>query len=123
KQAMNPQHPFASFATGNLDTLADRPDGNVRDELLDFYAKHYSADRMTLVLAGNYELDQLQQWAEQHFAAVPVRNSTPRQPNPPLFADGQLPLDLNIARKSTRLNSSHVKSSYAVFCLKQTSYT
>lgn len=96
KQAMNPQHPFASFATGNLDTLSDRPGSTIRDELLDFYAKHYSADRMTLVLAGNYELDQLQQWAEQHFATVPVRNTTPRQPNPPLFADGQLPLDLNI---------------------------
>src|SRR5690606_40905139 len=38
--------------------------------------------------------------------------------------DGQLqhplhPLPVEVDRKSTRLNSSHVKSSYAVFCLKK----
>src|SRR5690349_24425790 len=34
---------------------------------------------------------------------------------PPLLADDTLELD----RKSTRLNSSHVEISYAVFCLKK----
>src|SRR5690606_41691031 len=34
---------------------------------------------------------------------------------PPL----RLPPSSDIDRKSTRLNSSHVKSSYAVFCLKK----
>src|SRR5690606_40868163 len=33
-----------------------------------------------------------------------------------LFAGG---LPINLDRKSTRLNSSHVKISYAVFCLKK----
>src|SRR5690606_40260180 len=33
------------------------------------------------------------------------------------------PKDLVIDRKSTRLNSSHVKISYAVFCLKKKIYT
>src|SRR5690606_39455417 len=28
-------------------------------------------------------------------------------------------IDLKLDRKSTRLNSSHVKNSYAVFCLKE----
>ena len=51
---------------------------------------------MTLVLAGNYDLQQLEQWAVQHFAAVPVRNTVSRSPNPPLFAEGQLPLDMTI---------------------------
>src|SRR5690606_12119197 len=96
KQAMNPAHPFASFATGNLDTLSDRDGRAIRDDLLAFYQQHYSADRMTLVLAGNYDLQQLEQWAVQHFAAVPVRNTVSRSPNPPLFAEGQLPLDLTI---------------------------
>src|SRR5690606_41972830 len=31
-------------------------------------------------------------------------------------------VDANIDRKSTRLNSSHVKISYAVFCLKKKKY-
>src|SRR5690625_6053434 len=36
-------------------------------------------------------------------------------------AQGMLPADLiNRDRKSTRLNSSHVASSYAVFCLHKT---
>ncbi|UTW47332.1 insulinase family protein [Bacterioplanoides sp. SCSIO 12839] len=96
KQAMNPAHPFASFSTGNLDTLADRDGSNIRDELLDFYAKHYSSDKMTLVLAGNYSLEQLEQWAVSHFNAVPQQQTT-KQPQPvPLFTEGQLPLDLNI---------------------------
>src|SRR5690606_40483938 len=34
------------------------------------------------------------------------------------FADGS-PETYHLDRKSTRLNSSHVKISYAVFCLKQ----
>src|SRR5436305_10062916 len=33
---------------------------------------------------------------------------------------GELPLDREPDRKSTRLNSSHVRISYAVFCLKKT---
>ena len=93
---MNPQHPYASFATGNLDTLSDRENSRIRDELLAFYQAHYSADRMTLVLAGRYDLDQLESWAKTHFASVPKRTTTPRAPNPPLFADGQLPLDMTI---------------------------
>ncbi|WP_419811413.1 insulinase family protein [Bacterioplanoides sp.] len=96
KQAMNPEHPFASFSTGNLDTLADRDGSSIRDELLDFYAKHYSSEKMTLVLAGNYSLEQLEQWAVSHFNAVP-QQQTEQKPAPvPLFTEGQLPLDLNI---------------------------
>src|SRR2546426_4914036 len=38
--------------------------------------------------------------------------------DPQLAADGTL-LDLLLDRKSTRLNSSHLVISYAVFCLKK----
>ena len=41
KQAMNPVHPYAKFATGSLKTLEDRPDSLIRDELLAFYQQHY----------------------------------------------------------------------------------
>src|SRR5438874_3593585 len=39
----------------------------------------------------------------------------------PLYADDPLSVELNenLDRKSTRLNSSHVEISYAVFCLKK----
>src|SRR5436309_10379545 len=35
---------------------------------------------------------------------------------------GEQPLEDDLDRKSTRLNSSHVKISYAVFCLKKKKY-
>src|SRR5438445_6618211 len=35
------------------------------------------------------------------------------------FRLGRLPGDIEIDRKSTRLNSSHANISYAVFCLKK----
>lgn len=96
KQAMNPKHPYASFATGNLDTLADRPDSSIRDELLTFYQQHYSADKMTLVLSGNYPLRLLEAWAKEHFADIPNHNTLARNTNEPLFTPKQLPLDMNI---------------------------
>lgn len=96
KQAMNPQHPYASFATGNLDTLADRPERPIRDELIDFYQQHYSADNMTLVLAGNYPLPLLKAWAKEHFSDIPTRNTVQRDLSEPLFSPGQLPLEMNI---------------------------
>src|SRR5690606_40786995 len=37
----------------------------------------------------------------------------------PVRAQAAAPIDTTADRKSTRLNSSHVKSSYAVFCLKK----
>src|SRR5207302_9553370 len=44
-------------------------------------------------------------------------------PVKPVFGDERvLPLDYDLDRKSTRLNSSHVKITYAVFCLKKKTY-
>lgn len=99
KQAMNPDHPYASFATGSLDTLADRSGeagGSIRDDLLKFYGNHYSADRMTLVLMGNYSLNELKDLAKTHFSDIPRRKTQPRDFSEPLFLEGQLPLDMNI---------------------------
>ncbi|MDF9826393.1 insulysin [Ereboglobus sp. PH5-10] len=61
-------HPANHFGTGNSDTLA----GVTREELLAFYNKHYSADRMTLALAGRAGLDQMEQWVRRYFS--PVKN-------------------------------------------------
>src|SRR5690606_39337513 len=49
-----------------------------------------------------------------------LRRSAPRDEASLSFADLNVPEDLFplADRKSTRLNSSHVKISYAVFCLK-----
>src|SRR5690349_25038384 len=49
---------------------------------------------------------------------VPVQLGDGGRPEQP-FADPQRPLPAGGDRKSTRLNSSHVEISYAVFCLKK----
>src|SRR5690606_40458817 len=43
----------------------------------------------------------------------------PPDPTPPAYRFPSGPQTVLLDRKSTRLNSSHVKISYAVFCLKK----
>ncbi|WP_369601552.1 insulinase family protein [Hahella sp. SMD15-11] len=85
KQALNPAHPVARFAVGNLDTLADRPGHPVRDDLLAFYRTHYSPENMRLVVYGNQSLDTLEQWVREKFTPVPVQPLAQRNPLPPLL--------------------------------------
>src|SRR5690606_41007199 len=57
--------------------------------------------------------------------ALPISAAFPRaadhhHPGEPLVGDHEVRVGLVVLdRKSTRLNSSHVKISYAVFCLKK----
>src|SRR5690606_41137031 len=64
--------------------------------------------------------------AEARLLGAPIQDSehadgltsiAPKRPDPGITGD-TVPLHI-IDRKSTRLNSSHVKISYAVFCLKK----
>src|SRR5690606_40123328 len=52
-------------------------------------------------------------------AALTRRRLPPPATLPPLPPRTPPPLPPPVDRKSTRLNSSHVKTSYAVFCLKK----
>ncbi len=96
KQLMNPEHPNSRFSIGSLETLADRPNDPVREDLLDFYRKHYSAGGMSLVVLGRESLDQLEAWAEDKFSAVPVYPVTETKVQVPLFAPGTLPQRLDV---------------------------
>lgn len=95
KQAMNPDHPYSRFATGNLETLADR-DSLIRDDLIAFYKQYYSADRMTLAIVGNYPLSQLESWTVNKFSAIEQRPGIAKPPRPALYKADQLPLELQI---------------------------
>src|SRR5690606_29640883 len=86
RELANPEHPFSQFSVGNLTTLDDRKDRPVRDDLLDFYQKYYSANQMNLVVLGTENLDQLQAAVEQRFAKVPNRKLVLPEQNIPLFA-------------------------------------
>lgn len=80
--AFEPGHPARHFGTGSRETLA----GVTRDELLGFYQRHYSANRMALVLTGRAGLDELEHWARAYFAAVPDRKLPA-----PVYRGGYLP--------------------------------
>jgi insulysin len=64
------------FWYGNLESL-DRP--NIREELLAFHTKWYSANIMKLVISSKSSLDELQKWAVEKF--TPIVNKKVELPN------------------------------------------
>ncbi|KAF7563795.1 hypothetical protein G7046_g302 [Stylonectria norvegica] len=73
KSLSNPKHPYCHFSTGNFEVLKTLPEGrgiNVREKFIDFHAKHYSANRMKLVVLGREPLDVLQKWVVELFSPV-----------------------------------------------------
>jgi insulysin len=68
KSICDPKHAFAKFDIGNLTSLRDLPaQQNIvtLEELKKFYAAHYSANLMKLVILGREPLDTLEQWAKE----------------------------------------------------------
>ena len=73
KSVSNPKHPYHHFSTGNLETLRDEPKKrgvDVRKEFIAFHDKHYSANRMKLVVLGKDSLDDMESWVGDLFAGV-----------------------------------------------------
>ncbi|KAE9367559.1 LuxS/MPP-like metallohydrolase [Stipitochalara longipes BDJ] len=80
KSLSNPKHPYCHFSTGNLEILKTLPEArgiDVRQKFMDFHEKHYSANRMKLVILGREPLDVLEGWAADLFAGV--RNKSLQQ--------------------------------------------
>ncbi len=84
KEMVNPQHPFAKFSVGNLDTLQDRDDVSIREDLIAFYQRNYSADIMTLALISSTSLDTQQLWAERYFSAIENRQQRGKSISQPI---------------------------------------
>lgn len=77
KALSNPKHPYNHFSTGNLQTLKVEPEKrgvDIRQRFMDFHAKHYSANRMKLVVLGRESLDTLEEWVADLFAGVKDKN-------------------------------------------------
>ena len=98
RQSYNPKSPWSRFAVGNLETLADRPGHPVREDLLKFYRKHYSANLMGLVVIGREPLPVLRRWVEERFAAVPDRGAGRFVPAPDerIYLPQQLPVQVSV---------------------------
>jgi secreted Zn-dependent insulinase-like peptidase len=102
QEIMNPRHPFSQFSVGTLDTLADRPGSAVRDELLDFYARHYSANVMRLVVLGSQSLDELEALVAPVFTPVPNRSFEHSTIAEPIFPDNGLPMLVQVQPQATQ---------------------
>lgn len=85
KETINPQHPFSKFSVGSVETLADWPDKSIRQDLLNFYNAHYSADQMTLVMLSNQSIETLLSWVAR-FNLIP-RRDCPTRPDVPLLRE------------------------------------
>ncbi|QFU77913.1 peptidase M16 [Halioglobus maricola] len=102
QEVMNPEHPFSRFSVGSLDTLADTPQASVRDDLLVFYDKYYSANLMRLVVLGAGSLDELESMVAPMFSPVPNKAFEHETIAAPLFTAGELPAMLQIKPQATR---------------------
>ncbi|KAK2595763.1 metalloprotease [Conoideocrella luteorostrata] len=82
KSLSNPKHPYCHFSTGNYEVLKTIPESqgiNVREKFMEFHARHYSANRMKLVVLGREPLDVLQEWVEELFSDIENKNLPPNR--------------------------------------------
>ena len=80
KERQNAEHPHSKFFTGNKKTLLEdtKQKGiNLRQSLIDFYSRYYSADQMTLAVVGPQSLDTLNDMAKKAFSNIPNKNVGP----------------------------------------------
>ncbi len=96
RQVINPDHPYSRFNVGSVDTLADHGGSSIRDEIITFYRRHYSADLMSLVVLGAEPLAVLREWVEARYSGVPNHDAARRSLDMPLFVPGDLPMRLDI---------------------------
>ncbi|EFJ46374.1 hypothetical protein VOLCADRAFT_105585 [Volvox carteri f. nagariensis] len=91
----NPAHPWARFSSGNYDTLYTGPLAagiDPRDAVVDFYNRHYSADRCALAVLGRQSLDELEGMVRAMFSDVPNK----QLPRPTFGVDVFLPNQMGV---------------------------
>jgi secreted Zn-dependent insulinase-like peptidase len=121
KRALNPEHPGARFTIGSLGTL----EGDVKADLDSWFAEHYSADQMGLVVLSNEPLDALQALVEPIFSQIPNSDIGPSYPTEPVFTGQQIPAQLTsqALKDSIRLGVSFpIPSTLATYRTKPEQY-
>ncbi|XP_021366935.1 insulin-degrading enzyme-like isoform X1 [Mizuhopecten yessoensis] len=79
RKLSKPGHDWGKFSCGNKDTLGTIPVAkgiDIREALLSFHAKHYSANIMSLCVLGKESLDELSEMVLPMFAEVENKNVT-----------------------------------------------
>ena len=93
REVVNPQHPARKFTVGNLDTLKTE---GLRQDLINFYQQHYSADQMALVIYSPAPVQQSIQMVQETFSLIPKHETSHSPQTEQYFTDQQLPLQLNV---------------------------
>lgn len=70
----NPANPRALFSIGNLETLSDKENSKLQEEVKAFYNHYYSANNMRLALSGKQSIPELKALAEKYFSHIPNKN-------------------------------------------------
>lgn len=96
KDTANQAHPASQFSVGNLDTLADRDNDLLIDDLKEQYKKYYTASRMALSIVGKEDLDTLEAWAKEMFSAIPNNGSKSEPTEVVPYTADQLGVQINI---------------------------
>ncbi|MDD0824051.1 pitrilysin [Mannheimia sp. AT1] len=81
----NPAHPSTKFAVGNNETLSDKADSKLQDELEKFYQERYSANLFKVVLYSNQSIEQLAKLAANTLGKMENKNLTVPQTSEPLY--------------------------------------
>lgn len=87
KATANPAHPMTNFAVGNNQTLSDKPDSKLHDELWKFYRTHYSANLMKAVLYSNQPIEKMATLAAQTLGKVENKQHHIPNVDMPLFRE------------------------------------
>lgn len=87
RELVSPGHRYGKFSVGSLDTLEGE---NLREDVMAFYGKHYSADRMKLVVLAPQSLDDLQQTVYDMFSSISRFETNRQLSNVPLLNEQSL---------------------------------
>ncbi|GLT17405.1 peptidase M16 [Vibrio zhanjiangensis] len=96
KELVNPKHPFAKFSVGNQETLGDRNGQSIREEIIAFHHREYSADLMTLAVIGPQTLNELEQWVTAKFSSIVNRHLSGKSIKVPYVGENSTAVFVNI---------------------------
>ncbi|MFL0810759.1 MAG: insulinase family protein [Agarilytica sp.] len=94
-----PGHPISKFSTGNMDTLSQVSASKLRQELIAFYKKNYSANIMTLVISSPESLATMKALVVDRFNHIPNKNLELENTTQAIFPQAFLPAEVHIEPK------------------------
>lgn len=90
-----PDHPFRQFAPGSRESLGHLSPEQLHTEAVSFIQRHYSPERMRLVVVGQQPLDELEQMAREAFSHLPKKQAQ-AYAAPALLDSSRLPARIDI---------------------------